>query len=414
MKKSIYIIPVLLALTVLSPPLIAQKTIRAMEWWTDGNAQIRSQQNVTPGAAYNWEELMPFTTISDGVHTFNVRFRDNEGVWTSVQSHFFLKQTTAAGTGLVKKITALEYWINGNSAERTKQTLTVQNPYNWEELLDYSAIPDGVNTFNARFKDEFGAWTSVQSHFFLKQTTATGENKITGYRLWYAAEPEFIHDVAITSPATTVDINDSVSVTYLPKGSHQINYQLKDTRGVWSPVITDTIAKTDNALFSFVADKREIYDGETVKFTPSIRYFIDSIVWSFGDGMTEVNLEPIHRYDSIGQFDVTATVWHKGSLEGIPFVEVKYISVLSTGISEPRVYTLKMYPVPTQNELTVESPDSPIRALRVVSLKGSIVSQLTCSGENKTVFSLGELPPGSYIILTTTDKGILSGKVVKK
>ena len=128
MKKSIYIIPVLLALTVLSPPLIAQKTIRAMEWWTDGNAQIRSQQNVTPGAAYNWEELMPFTTISDGVHTFNVRFRDNEGVWTSVQRHFFLKQTTAAGTGLVKKITALEYWINGNSAERTKQTLTVQNP----------------------------------------------------------------------------------------------------------------------------------------------------------------------------------------------------------------------------------------------------------------------------------------------
>ncbi|HPS10114.1 MAG TPA: hypothetical protein PK664_01970, partial [Paludibacteraceae bacterium] len=161
MKNLIYYLIVLLLLAVLPPPLAAQKTIRAVEWWTDGNTQMRTQQTVTPGGVYNWEELVTFTTLSDGVHTFNARFRDNEGVWTSVQSHFFLKQTTAVGTGLVKKITALEYWINGNSDARTKRTLTAQNPYNWEELLDYAAIPDGVNTFNARFMDEFGAWTNV-------------------------------------------------------------------------------------------------------------------------------------------------------------------------------------------------------------------------------------------------------------
>ena len=446
MNKLIYYITVLLLLTVLPLPVTAQKTIRAVEWWTDGNTQMRIQQTVTPGAVYNWEELVTFTTLSDGVHTFNARFRDNEGVWTSVQSHFFLKQTTAIGTGLVKKITALEYWINGNSDARTKRPLTAQNPYNWEELLDYAAIPDGVNTFNARFMDEFGSWTNVQSHFFLKQTTAVGtglvkkitaleywingnsdartkrtltaknpynweelldysaipdgvntfnarfmdefgawtnvqshfflkqttdagagvtktingleywldensssrtsrnltpsnpynweelvvigsvtdglhtlnvrfrdefgkwtavvsqfffknrdqlipagENKITAYRLWYATEPTFIHDVAITSPTATLDLNDPVPVTYLPKGSWQISYQLKDSRGVWSPVITDTISKADNAFFSFAADKREIYNGETVKFTPAVRHFIDSIAWSFGDGMTEVN-----------------------------------------------------------------------------------------------------------------------------
>ena len=568
MKKSIDIIRILLVLTVLSPPLTAQKTIRAVEWWTDGNAQMRTYQPATPGAAYNWEELVPFSTLSDGVHTFNARFCDNEGVWTTVQSHFFLKQTTAAGTGMVKKITSLEYWINGNSTERThrsltaqstynweelldytaipdgvnsfnarfrdefgawstvqshfflkqttaagtgtvkkitaleywingnsterthrtlttqstynweelldyaaipdgvnsfnarfrdefgawstvqshfflKQTtaagtgtvkkitaleywingnstdrthraLTAQNTYNWEELLDYSAIPDGVNSFNARFRDEFGAWSTVQSHFFLKQTIATGENKIVGYRLWYAAEPEFIHDVAVASPTSTVDINDSLSVTYLPKGSHHISYQVKDVRGVWSPVVTDTISKTDNAFFSFSADKREISQNESVTFTPSIRHFIDSIVWNFGDGMTEVNFEPVHLYDSIGHFDVTATVWHKGTLEGVSYVEIKYISVTPTGITTPEVSTIRMYPVPVSDLLTVESPDTPLRALRVVALNGTIVRQVTCRGENTSVISLGGLSPGTYIILTTTNKGVFSGKVVKK
>ena len=494
MNKLIYYITVLLLLTVLPLPVTAQKTIRAVEWWTDGNTQIRTQQNITPGGVYNWEELVTFTTLTDGVHTFNARFRDNEGVWTTVQSHFFLKQTTSIGTGLVKKITALEYWINGNSDARTKRTLTAKNPYNWEELLDYSAIPDGVNTFNARFMDEFGAWTNVQSHFFLKQTTdagagvtktingleywldensssrtsrnltpsnpynweelvdigsvtdglhtlnvrfrdefgkwtavvsqfffknrdqliPAGENKITAYRLWYATEPTFIHDVAITSPAVTLDMNDPVPVTYLPKGSWQISYQLKDSRGVWSPVITDTISKADNAFFSFAADKREIYNGETVKFTPAVRHFIDSIVWSFGDGMTEVNFEPIHKYDSIGQFDVTATVWHKGSLEGIPFVEVKYISVLSTGISEPRVYTLRMYPVPAQNELTIESPSVQMVSVQVVSINGIMLKSVKADSSDKTTLSVSDLSPGTYFVVVRTDKGVMSGKIVKK
>ena len=571
MNKLIYYITVLLLLTVLPLPVTAQKTIRAVEWWTDGNTQMRIQQTVTPGAVYNWEELVPFSTLSDGVHTFNARFCDNEGVWTTVQSHFFLKQTTAAGTGTVKKITAqefwingnstnrthraltaqntynweelldyaaipdgvnsfnarfrdefgawstvqshfflkqttaagtgtmkkitaLEYWINGNSDARTKRTLTAQNPYNWEELLDYSAIPDGVNTFNARFMDEFGAWTAVQSHFFLKQTTdagtgvvkaitaleywldensssrtsrnltpsnpynweelvelgavtdglhtlnvrfrdefgkwtavvsqfffknrdqliPAGENKIVGYRLWYAAEPTFIHDVAITSPAVTLDLNDPVPVTYLPKGSWQISYQLRDSRGVWSPVITDTISKTNNAFFSFAADKREIYNGESVKFTPAVRHFIDSIVWSFGDGMTEVNFEPIHKYDSIGQFDVTATVWHKGSLEGIPFVEMKYISVLSTGISEPRVYTLRMYPVPTQHEITIESPSAQMVSVQVVSINGTMLKSVKAASSDKTTLSVSDLSPGTYIVVVRTDKGVMTGKIVKK
>ena len=393
------------------------KKITALEYWINGNSDARTKRTLTAQNPYNWEELLDYSAIPDGVNTFNARFMDEFGAWTAVQSHFFLKQTTDAGAGVVKAITALEYWLDENSSSRTSRNLTPSNPYNWEELVELGAVTDGLHTLNVRFRDEFGKWTAVVSQFFFKnrdQLIPAGENKIVGYRLWYAAEPTFIHDVAITSPAVTLDLNDPVPVTYLPKGSWQISYQLRDSRGVWSPVITDTISKADNAFFSFAADKREIYNGETVKFTPAVRHFIDSIVWSFGDGMTEVNFEPIHKYDSIGQFDVTATVWHKGSLEGIPFVEMKYISVLSTGIAEPRVYTLRMYPVPAQNELTIESPSAQMVSVQVVSINGIMLKSVKAASSDKTTLSVSDLSPGTYIVVVRTDKGVMSGKIVKK
>lgn len=89
MNKLIYYITVLLLLTVLLPGDSSENHPgggMVDRWHTDAHTNRRT---VTPGAVYNWEELVPFSTLSDGVHTFNARFCDNEGVWTTVQSHFF-------------------------------------------------------------------------------------------------------------------------------------------------------------------------------------------------------------------------------------------------------------------------------------------------------------------------------------
>ena len=393
------------------------KKITTLECWIDGKTSEKIHRILTAQNTYNWEEIIDFSTASDGVHSANVRFKDEFGVWTSVQSQFFLKRTNAVGEGEIKKIIALEYWIDGKSSEKIQRNLTAQNTYNWEELMDFSTASDGVHSANVRFKDEFGVWTNVQSQFFFKnekQIILAGENKITAYRLWYSEEPTFVHNIAIASPDKTVDLNDSTVINYLPKGKHQIAYQLKDLRGIWSPVITDSITKSDNPIFSFLADKREIMQHQSVKFTPSTQLFIDSIVWNFGDGITEVNFEPEHKFDSIGNFDVSATVWHRGTNEGVSYIEIKYINVISTGIFSPKVYSLKMYPVPVQNELTIESSEAQMKSVRVISLNGTILKEVNANSPEKTSISLNNLNSGSYIIVVNTDKGLMSNKILKK
>jgi len=469
------------------------KKIVALEYWMNGNSANRTQRTLNGQTSFTWEELIDVAGIPDGANTFNARFKDEYGVWSPIETRFFLKQTNAAGQGVLKNIAALEYWMNGNSANRTQRTLNGQTSFTWEELIDVAGIPDGVNTFNAHFKDEYGVWSPIETRFFVKQSAISGEgnkklttleywmdanstnrisktftpsnpylweeliptddvpnglhtfnvrwkddkgiwtmvhtqfffkdekkfaqigeNKIVGYRLWFSEEPDYFENIPVIAMENVVAINDSVPLTYLPKGRHQIAYQLKDARGVWSPVITDSIDKPDHALFSFVADKLEIIQGETIKFTPSTKLFIDSIVWSFGDGMTEVNFEPEHKYDSIGKFDVMATVWHKGTNEGIPYEEIKYITVTSTGLLSPEVYSLKMYPIPAKNYLTIECPSLPMKSVQIISLNGKVMKEFLTENSEKAVLPIGNLQAGTYIVVVKTDKGWLSGKIVKE
>lgn len=312
----------------------------------------------------------------------------------------------------------VEYWTDAGSTERSQLALTASTLYNWEELIDASALKDGVHTFNARFRDDNGVWTVVESNFFIvSQGTAMPietDNRIDGYRIWFAAEPDFVDSFKVEATNPVAEVTEEMPLTYLPKGKYQIAYQFRDLRGVWSPVITDSITKTDNALFTFTADKREIFEGDKVVFTPEFTQFIDSIVWSFGDGFTEVSFTPEHQYDSVGEYDVTASVWHKGSNEGVDYVEIKYITSLSTGIATPQVGTLKMYPVPVDDKLTIESPDVSMKRIRVFALNGTLMKEDECGNPAKTVISFGGFRQGHYVISIETDKGVLSRKITKR
>jgi hypothetical protein len=128
------------------------------------------QQNATDIERTNhicMEELIDVANIPDGVNTFNARFKDEYGVWSPVETRFFVKQSTALTEGN-KNITNLEYWMDGNTANKVSKTITPNNPYHWEELIPTEDIPNGLHTFNVRWKDEKGIWTMVYTQFFVK------------------------------------------------------------------------------------------------------------------------------------------------------------------------------------------------------------------------------------------------------
>lgn len=75
---------------------------------------------------------------------------------------------------------------------------------------------------------------------------------------------------------------------------------------------------------------------------------------------------------------------------------------------------LKLYPVPTQTQLTVEVPASvAIEQLNLVNVTGAMVSQQTVPARtHKTTMPLGTLPKGVYLLTVQTNKGIVSRKIM--
>jgi hypothetical protein len=77
---------------------------------------------------------------------------------------------------------------------------------------------------------------------------------------------------------------------------------------------------------------------------------------------------------------------------------------------------VKLYPVPTQNLLTIEAPPSVcLEQLNLATLSGATVLQKTVSTRtNSTTLPVAELPKGMYVLTIQTDKGTVSRKVLRE
>ncbi len=73
-----------------------------------------------------------------------------------------------------------------------------------------------------------------------------------------------------------------------------------------------------------------------------------------------------------------------------------------------------MYPNPvTGGALHIQSPAEPIKLISVYDLTGRLlIRQQVESGKREVVFSLGELPAGTYILNVSGDKSQGSKKIV--
>ncbi|MBP9016662.1 MAG: hypothetical protein KBG17_02835, partial [Paludibacteraceae bacterium] len=250
MKKAKNIIAIIAVILAFSPPIFSQNSIQLIEFWTDGNSESRTRQTISAASVFSWQDEINLATLVDGLHTFNARFKDEYGVWSPVETRFFVKQTNALGQGKLKKITALEYWMNGNSSNRTQRILNGQTTFAWEELIDVANISDGVNTFNARFKDEYGVWSPVETRFFVKQTNALGQGKlkkITALEYWMNGNSSN-RTQRILNAQTTFAWEELIDVANIPDGVNTFNARFKDEYGVWSPVETRFFVKQSTAL----------------------------------------------------------------------------------------------------------------------------------------------------------------------
>ncbi len=225
-------------LPVGSPPA---NNIDAYEYWVDNNYSGKITVNVSAGENFQLIDSIPFSSLANGLHTFHIRFKDERGQWSSVQSQFF--QKLPSESSFTAKITSYEYWVDNNYSGKISTSISPVQNYQLLDSIPFASLVNGLHTFHIRFKDERGQWSGVISQFFQKLPAESSFNaEITSYEYWI--DNNYSGKISNNiSPVQNYQLLDSISFTSLVNGLHTFHIRFKDERGQWSGAISQFFQK---------------------------------------------------------------------------------------------------------------------------------------------------------------------------
>ncbi len=139
------------------------KNVSALEYWLDSNAA--TLVDIADAPTGNFAQLIPAGTET-GVHTFNTRYRDEDGVWSMTETRRFVLISQSGSNHQPKSIVAAEYFINGNPAPGGAIPLPTPADGAYDEGEEAHAVvvtdlPVGLHLFCIRYQDSEGIWTSA-------------------------------------------------------------------------------------------------------------------------------------------------------------------------------------------------------------------------------------------------------------
>lgn len=145
--------------------------IIAFQYWFDNDYANAVVVNTPNQQVANINELLSTNTLSGGVHSFNIRFKDNSDLWSSVSSSFFYKKPEQMVAQ--NQITEYRYWFDNDFANAVNISLAPSQQINLIENLDLNHLAEGIHKIHFQFKDKNGLWSVVTIDSFEKITIPT-------------------------------------------------------------------------------------------------------------------------------------------------------------------------------------------------------------------------------------------------
>ena len=209
------------------------------QYWYDTDFTGRITNSIMATDIYHLNQSLPTEGLNIGLHNFHIRFKDQQGHWSSIFSEVFYKQRPVP-IGTIK-IGAYEYWFDNAYASKTVVNVTPIQTYSLIDSLQVNSLQTGLHNFHIRFKDNQGQWSSVIGEVFYKSgITVPLNNLITGYRQWFDMSDTAMVTTHLPVPVNPFQLTTDIGTCNLTQGDHTIHFQFKDSRAYWSSVVTDT------------------------------------------------------------------------------------------------------------------------------------------------------------------------------
>jgi PKD repeat protein len=123
------------------------------------------------------------------------------------------------------------------------------------------------------------------------------------YRTWYFGDGDTSH-------------GQNAVHTYREADTYTVRLVVSDGRGTDTEVKTDYITVTQPELHAdFTADTTSGTAPLKVRFSDMSSGKVQFRIWSFGDGSSSFEKDPVHTYREAGIYTVRLTVYGKGDLD---------------------------------------------------------------------------------------------------
>jgi len=232
---------------LLSQFMMAQLTQAEYFWDTDpGVGSATALQAVDGAIDETIEDLFKNGVVvpATGTHTFNVRVKDNQGVWGPVFKQVFQNDAVVMSTQVT--IAQAEYFWDTDPGEGSATALLALDG-NLDQVIEDLfqsgvVVPAiGTHTFNVRIKDSQGGWGPVFKSVFRNDAVVTSTQiTIVEAEYFWNTDPGEGSGQTILAVDGNLDhaIEDLFKdgVPLVLEGLNVFNIRIKDSNDTWGPV----------------------------------------------------------------------------------------------------------------------------------------------------------------------------------
>jgi hypothetical protein len=147
-------------------PVVAGKKLVSYSYWYNNEFENAVEHAVPQSGTILMNEKLDASSLTDGLHVFNIRFRDSGGKWSSTLSRFFYKMAVSPVSG-ENLVTAYRYWFNENDGGMYNVKLDEPvNPLHLVADIKLPYLETGDNDFSIQFMDMEGKWSPALTETF--------------------------------------------------------------------------------------------------------------------------------------------------------------------------------------------------------------------------------------------------------
>jgi molybdopterin converting factor small subunit len=384
----------------------SDRKIAKYEYWFDNDYANVVSQTANNQQTFTLNTNLVPSMLTSGIHTFNIRFKDNTGFSSSTLSSFFYK--VPEQSTFDRKIVSYEYWFDNDYANVVSQMANNQETFTLNTNLVPSMLTSGIHTFNIRFKDNTGFSSSTLSSFFYKvPEQSTVDRKIVSYEYWF--DNDYANVVSqMANNQETFTLNTAITPSTLTNGVHTFNIRIKDNTGFSSSTLSSFFYKNQNQntlLKNIVAYEywfNDDYNKAVYKtISPELISNLDTFVIPENEGLGAGK-----KFLNI-RFEDNSGLW--SSILSDEFT----LTPLRTN-NFTKLENVVLYPNPTTKTIQIDLATSYENVkLTLFDMNGRQLKEQSFQNKKELEFELNEAA-GIYLISITSENKQANFRIIKK